>query len=54
MSEDSPTGTFQLELPTELLCEARRVAIVADRQLVVESWRPSWLSRVCELFAGEE
>ncbi|HVC00749.1 MAG TPA: hypothetical protein VND80_00960 [Steroidobacteraceae bacterium] len=54
MSEDSPTGTFQLEVPAELLTEAGRVASAAAQQLRVESWRPSWLSRIGELLAGED
>ena len=54
MADNSLTGTFQLDLPKDLLVEAKRVAERKDRQLRVEGWRRSWLSRISELLVGKE
>ncbi|HMK85266.1 MAG TPA: hypothetical protein VK437_04845 [Steroidobacteraceae bacterium] len=54
MTDESMTGTFQLNLPKELLSESRRQPKPKKEQLKVEGWRTSWLSRVSELLVGKE
>ena len=54
MADNSLTGTFQLDLPKDLLVEAKRVAERKDQPLGVEGWRRSWLSRISELLVGKE
>jgi len=54
MTDKSMTGTFQLNLPKELLSEARRQSKPKGEQLKVEGWRNSWLSRVTELLIGKD
>jgi hypothetical protein len=54
MIDDSTTGTFQVNLPKELLSEAKRSAKVKTEQLRVEGWRNSWLSRISELLVGKD
>jgi hypothetical protein len=54
MADNSMTGTFQLNLPKDLLVEAKRVTKVKREQLHVEGWRNSWLSRISEMFIGKE
>jgi hypothetical protein len=48
------TGTFQLNLPKDLLSEATRAAKTKSEQLHVEGWRNSWLSRISELLVGKD
>jgi hypothetical protein len=54
MIDDSMTGTFQLNLPKDLLSEAKRSVKVKTEQLRVEGWRNSWLSRIAELLVGKD
>jgi hypothetical protein len=54
MIDDSTTGTFQVNLPKDLLSEAKRSAKVKTEQLRVEGWRNSWLSRISELLVGKD
>ncbi len=55
MDHDSSPDTFQLNLPKDLLVEAKRHARprLPEAQLRVEGWRSSWLSRVSELLVGK-
>jgi hypothetical protein len=54
MADNSLTGTFQLNLPKDLLSEASRVPKVKPEHLRVEGWRISWLSRISELLVGKD
>jgi hypothetical protein len=54
MIDDSTTGTFQVNLPKDLLSEAKRSTKVKTEQLRVEGWRNSWLSRISELLVGKD
>ena len=54
MVDKSMTGTFQLNLPKDLLSEARRQPKLKNEQLKVEGWRNSWLSKVAELLVGKD
>jgi hypothetical protein len=54
MADNSMTGTFQLNLPKDLLSEARRAPKTKSEQLRVEGWRTSWLSRISELLVGKD
>ena len=54
MADHSMTGTFQLNLPKDLLSEAKRAAKPKSEQLRVEGWRNSWLSRISELLVGKD
>jgi hypothetical protein len=54
MADNSMTGTFQLNLPKDLLSEAKRASKPKGEQLHVEGWRNSWLSRISELFIGKD
>jgi hypothetical protein len=54
MADNSMTGTFQINLPKDLLSEARRAAVPKKEQLHVEGWRNSWLSRLAELIVGKD
>ncbi len=54
MADNSMTGTFQLNLPKDLLSEAKRASKVKTEQLRVEGWRNSWLSRVAEKLVGKD
>jgi len=54
MADKSMTGTFQLNLPKELLSEAKRQSKPKGEQLRVEGWRYSWLSRISELLVGKD
>ncbi|HWX79455.1 MAG TPA: hypothetical protein VNZ02_05175 [Steroidobacteraceae bacterium] len=54
MADNSMTGTFQINLPKDLLSEARRAAPPKKEQLHVEGWRNSWLSRIAELLVGKD
>jgi hypothetical protein len=53
MADNSMTGTFQLNLPKDLLSEAKR-ASKPKPELNVEGWRTSWLSRIAELLVGKD
>ena len=54
MSDSSMTGAFQVNLPQDLLSEAKRAPKPKDEQLRVEGWRNSWLSRVAEKLVGKD
>ena len=54
MADNSLTGTFQLNLPKDLVSEAKRQIKPKDEQLHVEGWRTSWLSKLSELLVGKE
>jgi hypothetical protein len=55
MADKSMTGTFQLNLPKELLSEAqRRQSKPKAEQLRVDGFRYSWLSRLSEMLVGKE
>lgn len=54
MADNSMTGAFQLNLPKDLLAEAKRVPKQKREQLHVEGWRNSWLSRLSELLIGKD
>jgi len=54
MVDKSMTGTFQINLPKELLSESRRKQKPKGEELKVEGWRTSWLSRVSELLVGKD
>jgi hypothetical protein len=54
MPDNSMTGTYQLNLPKDLLSEAKRQTKPKDEQLHVEGWRTSWLSRISEFLVGKD
>ena len=54
MADNSMTGTFQINLPKDLLSEAKRASKIKSEQLRVECWRNSWLSRISELLVGKD
>jgi hypothetical protein len=54
MADNSMTGTFQLNLPKDLLSEAKRTHKPKSEQLRVEGWRNSWLSRISEMLVGKD
>jgi hypothetical protein len=54
MADNSMTGTFQFNLPKDLLTEARRASKPKSEQLHMEQWRNSWLSRISELLVGRD
>ena len=53
MSDNSLNGTYQLDLPKDLVLEAKRQPKQIKEQLRVEGWRTSWLSRLSELLVGK-
>lgn len=54
MVDDSMTGTYQINLPKDLLSESKRAPKPKNDQLRVEGWRNSWLSRISELLVGKD
>ena len=54
MADESMTGTFQINLPKDLLSESRRQPKPKNEQLKVEGWRSSWLSKVSEMLIGHD
>jgi hypothetical protein len=54
MVDNSMTGAFQINLPKDLLLEAKRASKPKNEQLHVEGWRNSWLSRIAELLVGKD
>ncbi|MHB8476001.1 MAG: hypothetical protein ACYDBZ_06915 [Steroidobacteraceae bacterium] len=54
MADNPMTGTFQLNLPEDLLSEAKRAPKAKTEQLRVEGWRNSWLSRIAEALVGKD
>jgi hypothetical protein len=54
MVDNSMTGTFQIDLPKDLLSESKRIPKSKSEELHVEGWRNSWLSRMSELLVGKD
>jgi len=54
MVDDSTTGTFEINMPKDLLSESKRASKAGQEQLHIEGWRFSWLSRISELLVGKE
>ena len=54
MADHSMTGTFQMNLPKDLLSEAKKAPGLKSEQLRVEGWRNSWLARISELLVGKD
>lgn len=54
MVDNSMTGTFQINLPKELLSESRRQSKPKNEELKVEGWRTSWLSKLSEMLVGKD
>ena len=54
MIDNSMTGNYQIDLPQDLLSEAKRAPKINTEQLHVEGWRNSWLSRISELLVGKD
>jgi hypothetical protein len=54
MADNSLTGAFQVNLPKDLLSEAKRAPKPKPEQLHVEGWRNSWLSRIAEKLVGKD
>jgi hypothetical protein len=54
MVDNSMTGTFQIDLPKDLLSESKRVLKPKSEEFHVEGWRNSWLSRMSELLVGKD
>jgi hypothetical protein len=54
MVDKSMTGTFQINLPQDLLSESKRQPKPKNEEFKVEGWRMSWLSRVSELLVGKD
>jgi hypothetical protein len=54
MVDKSMTGTFQINLPKDLLSEAKRQPKPKNEQLKVEGWRTSWFSRFSEILVGKD
>ncbi len=54
MADNSMTGTFQIDLPKDLVSEAKRATETKGPQFHVEGWRNSWLSRLAEMLVGKD
>jgi len=54
MSDNSLTGTYQLNLPKDLVQEAKRQPKPINEQFRVEGWRTSWLTRISEILVGKD
>jgi hypothetical protein len=54
MADNSMIETFQLNLPKDLVLEAKRQPKPKNEQLHVEGWRTSWLSRISEILVGKD
>jgi hypothetical protein len=54
MVDNSMTGTFQFDLPEDLLSESKRAPKPKNDQLHVEGWRNTWLLRISELLVGKD
>lgn len=54
MVDKSSTGTFQLNLPKDLISESKRQPKPKREELKVEGWRSSWLSKVSEILVGKD
>jgi hypothetical protein len=54
MIDKSMTGSYQINLPKDLLSEARKQPKPKKEHLKVEGWRTSWLTRVSEILIGKD
>jgi hypothetical protein len=54
MADQSMTGTFQFQLPKDLVSESKRQPKPKGEHLRVEGWRNSWLNRITELLVGKD
>ena len=54
MADNSFTGTYQINLPKDLVSEAKRQTKPQADELRVEGWRTSWLSKLSELLVGKD
>ena len=55
MIDPAMTGTFQIELPKDLIAQAKHSkAARKGSELQVEGWRGSWLSRLMEKLVGQD
>ena len=54
MIDPAMTGTFQIELPKDLVAHAKHSIPAKSGALHVEGWRGSWLSRLMEKLIGQE
>ncbi len=54
MTDDTLTGEFQVDLPRDLLAAATRPPRRKGEEYRVETWRPSWLTRLSELLVGKD
>jgi hypothetical protein len=54
MIDPAMTGTFQIELPKDLIAHAKNSRGAKANELHVEGWRGSWLSRLMEKLIGQD
>jgi len=54
MADNSMTDSSQLDLPQDLILEAKRQSKPKSEQFRVEGWHRSWLSRISELLVGKD
>lgn len=54
MIDKSMTGSYQINLPKDLLSEARKQPKPKKEHLKVEGWRTNWLTRVSEMLIGKD
>lgn len=54
MIDPAMTGTFEIQLPKDLLAHAKHVQAGRGKELKVEGWRSSWLSRLMEKLVGQD
>ena len=54
MIDPSMTGTFEIQLPQDLVAHAQRIRAGSRKELKVEGWRGSWLSRLVEKLIGHD
>jgi hypothetical protein len=54
MIDKSMTGSYQINLPKDLLSEASKQPKPKKEHLKVEGWRTSWLTKVSEILIGKD
>jgi hypothetical protein len=54
MIDKSTQDSNQIDLPKDLLSEARKQPKPKTEHLKVEGWRTSWLTRVAEMLVGKD
>ena len=52
--DKSMQASYQINLPKDLLSEARKQPKPKKEHLKVEGWRSSWLTRVSEMLVGKD